>query len=215
MDDEADGGHDGSDAGGGTRKTGRRPGATGTRDLILATARRQFADRGYERTTMRSIAAEAGVDPSLVVHFFGTKRQLFDDVIDLPFDPAALRARVTDVPVGQRGESLTRFVLGLLHDPDYRDALTALLRSAGSAPEVAGLLRERHRRDILLPLMQDLDADQAELRVALAATQVVGLILALHVTKFDVLARLTDDELTALIAPTLQRYLSQPLDPAS
>jgi AcrR family transcriptional regulator len=164
---------------------------------------------------MRSIAAEAGVDPSLVVHFFGTKKRLFDEAIDLPVDPEALRARITGVPAGQRGESLARFVLGLLHDPDYRDALTGLLRSAGSEPEVISLLRERHRRDILLPLVRDLDVDQAELRVALAATQVIGLILALHVTKFDVLAELTDEELTALVAPTLQRYLSEPLDPAS
>jgi AcrR family transcriptional regulator len=212
MDDEAG---RGGDAGGGARKTGRRRGVSRTRGLILAAARRQFAERGYQRTTMRSIAAEAGVDPSLVVHFFGTKKRLFDEAIDLPVDPEALRARITGVPAGQRGDSLARFVLGLLHDPDYRDALTGLLRSAGSEPEVIRLLRERHRRDILLPLVRDLHVDRAELRVALAATQVIGLILALHVTKFDVLAELTDEELTALVAPTLERYLSEPLDPAS
>jgi AcrR family transcriptional regulator len=214
MEDETGSGRAG-DAGGGSRKTGRRRGVSGTRDLILAAARRQFAERGYQRTTMRSIAAEAGVDPSLVVHFFGTKKRLFDEAIDLPVDPEALRARITGVPPGQRGESLARFVVGLLHNPDYRDALTGLLRSAGSEPEVISLLRERHRRDILLPLVRDLDVDRAELRVALAATQVIGLILALHVTKFDVLGELPDEELAALVAPTLQRYLSEPLDPAS
>lgn len=214
MHDETGSADDGPGSGS-VRKTGRRPGASGTRDLILATARRQFAERGYSRTTMRSIAADADVNPSLVVHFFGTKKRLFEEAIDLPFDPEALRAQVTGAPPGGRGESVARFMLGLLHDPECREALTALLRAADSEPEVLWLLRERHRRDVLQPLVRDLEADQAELRIALAATQVMGLILALHVTKFDVLATLTDEELTALVAPTLQRYLSQPLNPGT
>ena len=161
---------------------------------------------------MRSIAAEAGTDPSLVIHFFGTKKRLFDEAASLPFDPAALRALLADAPPGERGQRLARFVLGLLHDPGYRDALTGLLRSASADPEIAALLREHHRRDLLLPLALDLGADHGELRLALAATQVLGLLLALHVMKLDALTRLTDDELTGLVAPVLQHYLTQPLD---
>ena len=59
------------------KRAGRRPGNSGTREAILEAARRQFADLGYDRTTLRSVAAEAGVDPALVVHFFGSKQQLF------------------------------------------------------------------------------------------------------------------------------------------
>jgi AcrR family transcriptional regulator len=161
---------------------------------------------------MRSISAEAGVDPSLVVHYFGTKRGLFDEVMRLPVDKEALRASVSEVAPDQRGESLARFVVGLLHDPDYRERFTGLIRAASSNPDVADLIREHHRRDVILPLVRDLDVDRVELRVALAATQTIGLVIARNVMKIDALAALDDDELTALIAPTLQRYLSLPLE---
>ena len=66
---------------------GAAPGPSGTRDAILAAARRQFAAQGYDRTSMRGIAAEAGVDQALVAHFFGAKQRLFVEVVRLPFDP--------------------------------------------------------------------------------------------------------------------------------
>lgn len=160
---------------------------------------------------MRSIATEAGVDPSLLVHFFGTKKRLFDEVIDLPFDPEALNRSITNTPVEHRGEEFARHVVNLLHDPHYREALTGLIRAATSDPEVAELFRQRHRQDVVLPLAQDLDIDRAELRVALAATQTIGLVMGRHVMKIDALTALTDDEMVTLIGPTLQRYLTAPL----
>ena len=69
-------------------RTGRRPGETGTREAILVASRRLFAERGYEGATLRAIAAEAGVDAALVVHFFGSKAGLLVEAIQWPFDPA-------------------------------------------------------------------------------------------------------------------------------
>ena len=71
-----------------SRRSGRRPGPSGTREAILAAARSQFAAQGYDRTSMRGIAAEAGVDQALVAHFFGAKQRLFVEVVRLPFEPS-------------------------------------------------------------------------------------------------------------------------------
>ena len=70
-------------------KRGRRPGPTETPAAICAAARRQFAERGFDRTTVRSVAAEAGVDPALVIHHFGSKQRLFLEATELPFPPGS------------------------------------------------------------------------------------------------------------------------------
>jgi AcrR family transcriptional regulator len=193
------------------KKKGRRPGESGARAQIAAAARRQFGERGYARTTIRSIAAEASVDPALVIHYFGTKQRLFGEVVDLCFEPEALVASVADGPAEERGARLARFVVDLLSNPRYGAAFTALLHAATSEPEAASLWRERIRHSVFLPLVGKLELDDAELRAALAATQTFGLVVTYHVLKMDALLALSDEELVQLVAPALNRYLAQPL----
>ena len=81
---------------------GRRPGPTTTRDALVEVARRRFADAGYAGTSLRSIATQAGVDPGLVLHFFGSKADLFREVLGWPFDPASAAERLTGAD-GQPG----------------------------------------------------------------------------------------------------------------
>jgi hypothetical protein len=90
-------------------------------------------------------------------------------------------------------------------------AVTGLVRAATSEPEAARVLRERFTRDVLLPLARRLDVDRPELRAALAATQTVGLVMSRHILQLEPLAGLADDEVVRLVAPTLQRYLTEPL----
>ena len=192
-------------------KLGRRPGESGTRELILAAARSQFGARGYNRATIRSIADEAAVDPALVTHFFGTKQQLFNEVVTLPFDPEALIASIVEAPTAERGERLARFVVNLMKDPDYGTGFTALMRAATSEPEAADLFRQRLTSGVFLPLAHRLGMDRAEVRAAITATQTIGLVMVRHVIKIDALTSLSDDEIVALIGPTLQRYLAEPI----
>ncbi len=192
-------------------KVGRRPGESGTKDLIAAAARRQFGARGYDRATIRSIADEAGVDPALVTHFFGPKQHLFEQVVDLPFDPDALIASIVDGPIDERGKRLARFVVNLLKDPSYGTAFTAQIRAASGEPLAADLFRERLASRVFGPLARRLGMDRAELRAAITATQTIGLVMGRHIIKIDALTALTDDEIVALIGPTLQRYLAEPL----
>ena len=101
----------------GRPRSGRRPGDSGTRDAIRAAARAQFAEQGYDRTSMRSVALQAGVDPTLVSHFFGSKQKLFAEVMQLPFDPAAVIPRIVAGDPAGIGTRLAGFVVSVLADP--------------------------------------------------------------------------------------------------
>jgi AcrR family transcriptional regulator len=193
------------------RPSGRRPGDSGTRAAIRAAASRQFAERGYDRTSLRSIAAEAGVDPALVSHFFGSKQKLFVAVVELPFDPSQV------VPVffgGDRdtvGVRVARFALGVLEDPRARQPMLGLVRAAASEPEAARMVRELMTREVFARIVETLGVDDADVRASLAASQIIGLLMARHVIGIEPLASLPAEQVAAAVAPNLQRYLTGPV----
>ena len=193
-------------------RSGRRPGDSGTRDAITAAARSQFARQGFDRTSLRSIALEAGVDPTLVSHFFGSKQRLFAEVMQLPFDPAVLIPRILAGDRAGIGTRLATFVVTVLSSPEGFARLTGLVRAAASEDAAAAVVRERVSREILAPLAAGLGSDEPQLRGSLAASQVVGMVMARHVVKVEPLASLPPERVIALIGPTLQRYLADPLD---
>jgi AcrR family transcriptional regulator len=192
-------------------RSGRRPGDSGTRDAIRAAAREQFAQQGYDRTSMRSVALQAGVDPTLVSHFFGSKQRLFAEVMQLPFDPAAVLPHILAGDRSGIGARLAGFILTMLSHPEGAERMTGLVRAAASEDAAAAAVRERVSRDILAPLAAGLGSDRPELRGSLAASQMVGLVMARHVVRIEPLASLPSEQVVALIAPTLQRYLVEPL----
>jgi AcrR family transcriptional regulator len=193
------------------RRSGRRPGSSGTREAILAAARRQFAERGFDRATIRSIAREAGVDPALVTHFHGSKQRLFLAAVELPFDPeqlfpAALAGGGADV-----GRRLAEVLVGMLEDPARRSVIVGIVRSAVSEPEAARMVREVIGERILGIVARELSTDDAPLRAALVGSQMVGLVMARYVVGVEPLASLPAERLVEVLAPTLQRYLTGPL----
>ncbi len=194
------------------KRRGRRRGASGTREAIAEAARRLFGAGGYDRVTVRAIAAEAGVDPSLVIHFFGTKERLFLSVAGLPFPPQEIVARLIEGERSAAGLRLARFVVGLLEDPRERARITAVVRAAASEPSAAKLMRELLSREVMLPLAEALGVEDAALRANLAGSQVVGLVMARCVVGVEPLASAPADAVVAAVAPTLQRYLAEPLD---
>jgi AcrR family transcriptional regulator len=189
------------------RRSGRRPGESGTREAILAAARRQFAAQGYDRTSMRGVAAEAGVDQALVAHFFGGKQRLFVEVVRLPFEPREVLPLLLEGDRDTVGERLARFVASILESPEGRARVLGVVRAAASEPEAARMLREFLRGELWAPLARQLGIEDAELRVTLAGSQIVGMVMARHVIEVEPLAALSADELATLLAPTFQRYL--------
>ncbi len=91
-----------------TRRTGRRPGGPDTRADVLAAARTRFARVGYDNATIRAIATDADVDPALVHHYFGTKRDLFREAVAFPVDADRLLASIGDRPVDEGARQLAR-----------------------------------------------------------------------------------------------------------
>jgi AcrR family transcriptional regulator len=193
------------------KKAGRRPGRSVTREAILAAARKQFAELGFDRTTMRSVAAEADVDPALVSHYFGSKQQLFLEVVELPFDPAAVLPGLLAGDRRKVGERLARLFMSVLDDPDARNRWIGMIRAAASEPAAAKMLREILTQRVFVPLAETLGVEDAQLRATLVGSQIVGLVMARHVVGVEPLAYLPSEDVARVIGPTLQRYLAQPL----
>jgi AcrR family transcriptional regulator len=193
------------------KRRGRRPGPSGTREAITQAARRQFSELGYDRASIRSVAAEAGVDPALVVHYFGSKQRLFLAAIELPFEVGDLVERLETGPREQVGERVARFALEVLGNPDARARWIGMIRAAASDHDAAGLLREVLTQRIFEPLAKALGSEDAQLRANLASSQMVGLVMARYIIAIEPLASADAETVASAIAPTLQRYLVGPL----
>jgi AcrR family transcriptional regulator len=167
--------------------------------------------QGFERTSMRAIAREARVDPSLALHYFGTKEDVFLAAIELPFVPEVVLPSLVVGDVQSLGERVARFAVALLEDEAARARVLAIVRAAASEPAAAALLRGLIEERIRDPIARALRTDDAELRAALMGSQIVGLVMARYVVRVEPLASLPPDDLVETIAPTFQRYLAEPL----
>lgn len=194
-----------------TGRSGRRRGETQTRDAIAAAARSAFAELGYDRATMRAIAAAAGVDPALIVHFYGSKEGLFREVTALPAELAVAMAAVADGPRDDVGRRFAHAIVTMLESPMTRPVVLARLRSASSHAEAAALVRGQVSRDLEL-LTRSLTDDRPETRAVLVGVQVVGLAFVRYVVGVEPLASMDVAELVAVLAPIFQHLLVGPLD---
>jgi len=193
------------------RRRGRPPGTSGTREAIAEAARRLFADRGYDRTSLRAVAEAAGVDQALVSHYYGSKQQLFVAVIELPFEPELVVPRLVSGDRATLGRRVAEFLVATLESVEGRSRITGLIRAAASEPEAARMVRELVSNRIFKPLAESLAVDDAPLRATLVGSQVIGLTMARYVVQVEPLASASPDTVVAAIAPTLQRYLLEPL----
>ena len=190
------------------RRTGRRAGDSGTREAILEAARRQFADHGFDGATIRGIAADAGVDPALVHHFYGTKEKLFVVAMRFPVVPSEVLPRVLAGAPDRIGEAAVRAVLAIWEARETRAQALALLRSAVTNERAATMLREFVTSTILGIIASAVRQEDAEYRASLAASQIVGLGIARYVIGLRPIVAASVDELVAAIGPTIQRYLT-------
>ena len=194
--------------------SGRRPGTSTTRQDLIDAGRVVFAERGIAGATTRLIAAEAGVDPAMIQHHFGSKDGLFQVVVAFPVDPAKVLAPMFTAPPEEAGRTLLGLMLATW-DSEAGAGLLALLRSATQDPVFAEQTREYLLRRAILPIVGRLAPDPrpdlvAE-RAALVASQVAGLMLARYVLRLEPLASADHDWILERIAPTVQRYLMGPL----
>jgi AcrR family transcriptional regulator len=171
--------------------------------LILAAARARFAAHGYDRTRIRDVAVDAGVDPALVHYFFNTKDGLFVAAMELPIRPSEVIGPLVAEGVSGLGERMLRTLLAVWDQPANQAALLALVQGASGHPGASAALREFISQEIVGRVSSVSDP----VRAALVASQIMGLIAARYVARIEPLASLPADEVVPLVAPTLQRYL--------
>ncbi|HEY9393583.1 MAG TPA: TetR family transcriptional regulator [Nocardioides sp.] len=179
----------------------RRSGAE-TRERILAVAREHFARQGYDRTTIRSIASAAQIDPSMVMRYFGNKEELFKVAasIDLALPD------LSTTPEGEVGRVMTAH---FVRTWDSEGTLMALLRRAASDPQAAEQMRSIFATQVaaaVAPLCPD--PTQAARRAALVATQLLGIALGRYVLHLPPIVEMDPEEIVTWVAPTIDRYLT-------
>lgn len=191
----------------------QRPGRWRTgqqsKQRIISAARRHFTREGYERATVRAIAADAGVDVAMVYYFFGNKEGLFTAAaLTGPEHPLHQLSTLLDEGVEHIGSRLVRrFVQrwdeGLVYEP-----LVAVWRSAAIQPQARKVLHDSLAGPVAARVTAEFGVADAELRVELVASHLVGLAFARYQLKMEPIASAAIDDVVAWVGPTVQRYLA-------
>jgi AcrR family transcriptional regulator len=190
-----------------SRSVGRRPGSRDTRGEIVVAARHAFAERGYDATSVRGIAQAAGVDPSLVHHYFGGKESLFVAAMQLPVDPTVELPLALEGDPSTLGERLVALQLRMWGDVRGREALLGLIRSASSNDAAAAMLRE-FLAGALLSRLEPVFAGHpdAQLRAAGVGSQLVGMAFARYVVQLPAMTDASDARVVAVVGAAVQSY---------
>jgi len=190
------------------RRPGRPAGSSDTRDRILASARELFARNGIRNTSIRAVAAAAGVDSALVHHYFGTKEKLFAAAVHIPIDPMDVIGPLREVPVEELGYTLPSMLLPLW-DSEIGAAFIATLRSILAGSEV-NLFRSFISDVIAVEVGARVDNPPGSgiIRIQFVASQLVGVLMARYILDLEPFKSLPAEQIVETIAPNLQRYLT-------
>ncbi|WP_139825194.1 TetR/AcrR family transcriptional regulator [Mycobacterium conspicuum] len=194
------------------KRRGRRQGGPVSRDAVLRAAKRQFAMRGYDKTTLRAIADDARIDPAMVLYLFGSKAALFREsmTLVLPSDLLTTELAQNDDDLGCR---VVRAYLGIWERPDTAASMASMVQSATSNSDANTAFRD-FLRDYLLTAVTDAlgGGDEARLRAMLAATNLVGTAMLRYIMRVPPLSSLGVEEVVALVGPAVHRSLTAPAD---
>lgn len=187
------------------RSRGRPPAgdAADRRTAILDAARTQFAAKGFAGVSMRAIAREAGVDVSLISHYFGDKSGLLVATMELPVNPIEkITSVLEDGPDGMAERLLRTFLAAW---DQHREVFSSLVRTTlGSGDEYAPML-QLARNILIAKLLDVLEGDDRELRATLVASQLIGMATLRYVVRMPPLADAPVDDVVRLYAPAMQR----------
>ncbi|MBW8486408.1 TetR family transcriptional regulator [Actinomadura sp. PM05-2] len=201
------------------KSRGRRPGAPDTRAAILDVARRRFLADGYAAVTLRSVAAEAGVDAALISYFFGSKKGLFGAALGLLANPPEVLAAALPGDPRHLPERVLTALVGTWEDPVTAEPLHLMVQAAFQDPELLGLLREVVGKELVGRIADHLEprlgAGEARRRAGTAGTQLAGVIFARYILRVAGIAEMPADEFVAHLAPGLRAVLFAPVPPVA
>jgi AcrR family transcriptional regulator len=175
-----------------------------TRAAILEAARHRFAADGFQKATIRAIAADADIDPSMVMRYYGNKDGLFAAAVDVDLG----LADIADIEPGRLGETLMRHALTVWERSPTSEILLTLMRSSITDDRAIAKFQEIFARQVMPAVLSVGDPDDAPRRAGLLATQVLGVAFTRYVLKLPPVVAMTADQLVAEIGPTIQRYLT-------
>jgi AcrR family transcriptional regulator len=192
----------------GRKRPGRPAGNSDTRERILDNARVLFARNGISNTSIRAVAAAAGVDSALVHHYFGTKEKLFAAAVQIPIDPMDIIGPLRGVPVEELGYTIPSTLLPLW-DSELGAGFIATLRSILAGSEV-NLFRSFIQDIIAVEVGSRVDNPPGTgiIRIQFVASQLVGVLMARYILDLEPFKSLPADQIVRTIAPNLQRYLT-------
>ncbi|MDZ4392277.1 TetR family transcriptional regulator, partial [Cypionkella sp.] len=170
---------------------------------IVTAARLLFSRNGFDQTTVRDIAAEAGIDPALIVRYFGGKEALFIQAADIALE----LPDVSSIDRSDIGLSLARHFLKMWEDGGSHGGLPVLLRSAASNEGAAERLREIFARQVVPVLRLILPEDRALERAAMISTQLLGVALCRYILKLPPLVAIPADRLAVLVGAAIQNLI--------
>jgi AcrR family transcriptional regulator len=181
---------------------------------IAAAARDEFAENGWAGTTIRAVARAADVDPALVYHYFGSKEGLLDAATTPPQRWLNAVAKTWAEPVAELGHALVTTLLASWADDEIGPTLRAVLQTAAHEPSTREKLRLIVERSLMGVSRLGADERDRQVRSGLISSQLMGFALMRYVWKIEPIASMSDDEIVAAVAPTLQRYIDGDLTAA-
>ncbi|MFJ8949287.1 TetR family transcriptional regulator [Streptomyces sp. NPDC102381] len=189
-------------------RRGRRPGTNTTRQAILTAARARFAADGFTATTIRRVAADAGVDASLVMQFFRSKNELFAAVMSVPAEALTRFSEAFEGPDEGLGERVVRAFLDVWEaDAASSEPLMAMLRGAIANDQANDQLREFLEERLLVDAITSRDIDDATLRAGIVSSMLVGLVVGRGVVGVPTLTGAERGKLITLVGPAVQSVL--------
>lgn len=189
------------------KNRGRRPtGGNNVKDSILKAASDLFARQGYDRTSLRHIASAAEVDPSLILHYFGSKKKLFvtsmAPLLEGPRRlPTALEGDSKNI-----GERLATMFVKLIANDETQKLMLGMFRSVSSDTESASVLQEFVEDAIMTTIEEYLPGPNKRLQANILGSQMIGIFVARYIVKVEPLASIDDDQLIKYLAPRIQAH---------
>ncbi len=188
----------------GRPRAGERP---DLRSAILVAAGEDFAEHGYDGTSMRGVARRAGVDPALVHHYFGDKPGLFAAMLDTEVDPSAGLEELFAGPRATFAERYLRFALEQFESPELREQMIALIRTSLASDEMSAIAQGYVTTQLDAAFERIAVGPDPAMRARLVSTQLFGLFVQRYVHRVEPLASAPIERVVALVAPTIHRYL--------
>jgi AcrR family transcriptional regulator len=192
---------------------GRRPGNADTRGEIVEAAKRVFADKGYDGTSLRGVAREAGVDPALVHHYFDGKAALFVAAMALPFDPRQVKEHAAG-PEYSGSRTIEGFLTMWDHAEGTGSSFASCLSAMAASSNVADAMREFVNERVWSVLRHNEGETEAlrRRRTAMVSSQLMGLAFARYILRVPPMSTASPKQIGRWVGPTLDRYVKEPLE---